>query len=477
MGETQPTAEREKGALTVVLLEGDEAIREGIAGYFANQQDIVLHTASDEARARDLLASKVVDCLVADPTHLTVDESRFAIVTQTLSPDCSVIWLLPGKFDGEKEQLLQSGESLIEKGDHDTDWRFLAEKLRAVVRGGPTRRGPSETYRLLVESARDGLYQLDANGHFIYLNESFAELAGYERDELLGAHATDVMGPGELERGQEATQEVLSAPEKESGRIDMTFVRKDGEEIYISLQFVVLTAPDGTYDGIMGVARDITERKHREEELKRQNERLDAFAGAISHDLRNPLNVAQLQLDLVSRECESDHVEPVADALNRMETLIDDLLTLARDGTADSDPVACSLRTVATEAFETVETADATLDVVSDCSIRAHRSSLQQLFENLIRNAVEHGDDDVTITVGKLPDNPGFFLEDDGPGIPEEEREQVFTAGYSTATSGSGLGLRIVSDIVDRHDWTISVESTETGGARFVVSDVSMTDW
>ncbi len=485
MGESQPHSKADERVLTVVLLEAQEDVRTSIAAYFDNQQDIRLEPTSDVSATRDLLASEPVDCLVADPTGLTTDPSRFSIVAQTLSPGCSVIWLLDSEFDGETDQLLQSGNSFIEKGESGTDWQFLAEKIRALVRGKPTSRSPSETYRLLVETARDGLYQLDANGQFVYLNESLATMLGYERQELLGAHGSDVMGAGELERGQEVIQTVLADPSTDSDRVDMTFVRNDGTEITVSLQFVVLTTADGTYDGIMGVARDITERKQREEELKRQNERLDAFAGAISHDLRNPLNVAQLQLDLVGQECNSEHIEPAVDALDRMNTLIDDLLTLARDGTADSDPVACSLSSVATKAFETVETGAAQLEIESDCSLRAHQSSLQQLFENLIRNSVEHGStssrsgtgdtvesdgEGVTITVGELADGTGFFVADDGAGIPEDKRDDVFAAGYSSVASGSGLGLQIVSDVVDRHGGDISVEQSASGGARFVIT-------
>ncbi|MFT4881065.1 MAG: signal transduction histidine kinase, partial [Salinirussus sp.] len=102
--------------------------------------------------------------------------------------------------------------------------------------------------------------------------------------------------------------------------------------------------------------------------------------------------------------------------------------------------------------------------------IRANGNSLQQLFENLYRNAVEHGGDNVTVQVGAM--DGGFYVADTGPGIPESEREAVFEAGYSTSERGTGFGLRIVKQIVDGHGWNVAVTESEQGGARFEITGV-----
>lgn len=120
--------------------------------------------------------------------------------------------------------------------------------------------------------------------------------------------------------------------------------------------------------------------------------------------------------------------------------------------------------------WHNVETANATLVTDTDLSIKADRSQLQQLFENLYRNAVEHGGRDVTITVGTLAD--GFYVEDDGPGIPEGERTEVFESGYSTTEEGTGFGLSIVKQVVEAHGWEISVTDGSEGGARFEITGV-----
>jgi signal transduction histidine kinase len=120
----------------------------------------------------------------------------------------------------------------------------------------------------------------------------------------------------------------------------------------------------------------------------------------------------------------------------------------------------------------TVETPAADLVLETSATIRADRSRLQQLLENLIRNAVEHGGEDVTVTVGDL--DAGFYVADDGPGIALEDREQIFESGYTTTDGGTGFGLRIVREIADAHDWSVSVTSSDQGGARFEVTGVEV---
>jgi signal transduction histidine kinase len=97
---------------------------------------------------------------------------------------------------------------------------------------------------------------------------------------------------------------------------------------------------------------------------------------------------------------------------------------------------------------------------------------LQQLFENLFRNALEHGETVETVAVGALGDGPGFYVADDGVGIPESERDEVFESGYTTNEDGTGFGLAIVTDIADAHGWDVTVTESESGGARFEVRGV-----
>ncbi|WP_336326083.1 PAS domain-containing protein [Halovenus sp. HT40] len=213
------------------------------------------------------------------------------------------------------------------------------------------------------------------------------------------------------------------------------------------------------------------------QQLEEQNDRLERFASMVSHDLRNPLNVAMTRLDLAAEESDSEHLGSVADAHDRMQALIEDILLLARQDGAVENQTDLNLGAVAKAAWETVETGPASLSVDGDRVVSAEESWLVQLFENLFRNAVEHGpadsgadDPGLSITVGTIED--GFYVEDDGTGIPAEDRDRIFEEGFSGSPTGNGLGLTIVSEIVDAHGWTTTVTESETGGARFEISGV-----
>ncbi|WP_348612287.1 sensor histidine kinase [Halobaculum rarum] len=210
----------------------------------------------------------------------------------------------------------------------------------------------------------------------------------------------------------------------------------------------------------------------REQELLRERDRLEEFASLVSHDLRNPLNVASGRLELAREDGEWDHLDIAARALTRMEQLIEDLLALARQGEVVGSRDAIHLPSLVEDCWATVSTGDASLTVTTGGTVLADESRLQQVFENLFRNAIEHGGPDVTITVGDLADGSGFFVADDGDGIPDAEREDVFQAGYSTTAEGTGFGLKIVYEIVTAHGWEIHVTDSTEGGARFEITNI-----
>ncbi|KPN31066.1 sensory histidine kinase AtoS [Halolamina pelagica] len=225
---------------------------------------------------------------------------------------------------------------------------------------------------------------------------------------------------------------------------------------------------DGDVTRLVGVTRNVTDRVERERKLRQQNQRLDEFASVISHDLRNPLNVAQGRATLLAEEAESDHLEPLLNALDRMEAIVEDTLTLARQGDTITDTEPVSLTDLVGKCWATVDTGDATIEIVDDVTFEGDPDRLRHVFENLFRNAVEHGGSDVTVRVGSHGEQ-GIYVEDDGPGIPADEREWVFEAGHSSAKGGTGFGLTIVKRIVEAHGWELAVTDGTAGGARFEI--------
>ncbi|WP_136716614.1 sensor histidine kinase [Halorientalis salina] len=196
-----------------------------------------------------------------------------------------------------------------------------------------------------------------------------------------------------------------------------------------------------------------------ERELARRTQNLSLLAAALSHDLRNPLRSAQSHLEMAQHEQDSELLEEVETAHERMDALIEDMLVLAQQGDVVSDVEPVELADAASDAWAQIDAPGATLDTDA-LTVPADRTRLLQLLENLFDNAVTHGPDDVTVRVG--PTETGFYVEDDGPGIPAAERERVFEYGYTTAESGTGFGLRIVAAIADAHGWTLHL--SESGG-------------
>jgi len=215
------------------------------------------------------------------------------------------------------------------------------------------------------------------------------------------------------------------------------------------------------------------ERERRTERLERQNERLDSFASFVSHDLRGPLSALRGWLDMAEETGDPEQFAKARDAADRMESLIDDLLVLARVGDLSGDRERVALATAARTAWRGVETGDARLVVETDRALLADPGPFEQLLVNLFRNSVEHGstgDDPVTVTVGETPD--GFYVADDGPGVPEDERERVLDSGYSTDREGTGFGLAIVREVATAHGWDVSLGAAESGGLRVEFSGV-----
>jgi PAS domain S-box-containing protein len=208
------------------------------------------------------------------------------------------------------------------------------------------------------------------------------------------------------------------------------------------------------------------DRERSRERLTAERDRLEEFASVLSHDLRSPLEAANGHVELLAAEQgDSERLDELRATLDRMAELVDDVLTLARS----------QEQLGATETVDLAETVRAAwaasgdpgdLVVVDDLGrVEADRSRLCQLFENLFRNAADHAGPDPTVRVGRL--DGGFYVADDGPGIPADERETVFESGHSTDPAGTGLGLAIVDRVASAHGWSVTVAEGEAGGARF----------
>ena len=359
--------------------------------------------------------------------------------------------IAPVTIDGEVKYIAGAGRDITET--HERKQELLELK---------------QQYQTLAENFPDGaVYLIDENRTCVRVRGQELANVGLSPADIEGHTLHEVFPDSiaettrrHIEMALDGTASVYEQEYKGNRyRNQAVPVRTDGEHITHA----------------MVVAQNITEFAQNREELERQNDRLEEFASVVSHDLRNPLNVAQIRLELAQDqdECgsESAHVAAATDAINRSQALIDDLLTLARGGETITDTESVALPALTQECWKMIpDTEAATLTVDTTQPVLADQSRLQQLLENLFANAVEHGGEDVTVRVGDLPD--GFYVADDGVGVPEQERKQIFDAGYSTTPGGSGFGLRIVKQVVDAHGWAIELTASDDGGARFEITGV-----
>lgn len=328
--------------------------------------------------------------------------------------------------------------------------------------------------KTIANALNDAVYVVDEHGQFEYVNDEFTKLTGYSRETILGSTPAlikdeDAVGAAENQLGR-----LLSSKGPDTAAFEVTIHPRDGEPIICEDQMGVLPYEGEYFDGSVGVLRDITDRKQQEEQLRRERDRLDEFAGVVSHDLRNPLNVATSRVQLAAQECDSPHLDRAKQAHSRMETLIEDLLTLARGGDQVESPEPVVLQELAESAWEHVATSAAQLHIKAeaDRTLFADQGRLSQLLENLYRNAIEHGGEDVTVRIGELTDGDGLYIEDDGPGFLAEDQKTIFEPGFSTAEDGTGFGLSIVKQVAEAHGWEITATTSSDGGARFEITGV-----
>ena len=332
-----------------------------------------------------------------------------------------------------------------------------------------------DPYRAVFEYSNDAIMVVDfEDDTFLEVNPAACELLEYTREELLSLNPGDVH-PDDIDQvREEFIDQVLSGG---SGfTTEMTCVTKSGEEVLTEASGAALAPEEGDPTRMVAMLRDVSERVANRQELERTVERLDQFASVVSHDLKNPLAAVRAEIELARRTGDDDHLEAALDQVDRADELVERVLELAREGNAvdPEDRTHVDLDRVAREAWVCVEGHAATLTVEGTPSVEADPDRLREALGNLFENAAKHVGPDVTVRVGTLgagdaDDGHGFYVADDGPGIPPEERDRVFEWGHTGTDDGTGLGLAIVESIVEAHGWSVRITESETGGARIEV--------
>ena len=369
-------------------------------------------------------------------------------------------------IDGEPLRV-EVSFTLVEEGGE--------EYLDGIVRGVGDRKRRErrlEQAETMFEHAQDALFLVDVEDdgdddeRFVVrrVNPAYERATGLSNEEIRGQTPREVFGD---EAGAEIEERYRMCVRQREPLSYSETLPVGGEVAHWETTVAPVTV-DGEVVQLVGATRDVTDRELERRRLREQNERFDRLARVVSHDLQTPLEAARGQAELAVEAGDLKHAERALEAIDRVDELREGLAEMlrVRDVVDETEPV--DVGTVCRAAWAMVSPPDrARLEVGDLPELEADPEAAERLFENLLSNAVDHGGNDVTVRVEPTAD--GFRVADDGPGIPADEREQVFQLGYTTGHDGSGVGLVSVRQIVAAHGWTVAVGESADGGASFEI--------
>jgi PAS domain S-box-containing protein len=343
---------------------------------------------------------------------------------------------------------------------------------------------------LVASSTDNSVLITDRFGFIEWVNEGFVRMKGFTFDEVIGRKSQDLFyGPLTAKETIQRIQDLTSRNQSFSGEIQK--YHKNGHTIWVQVTITPVMEEDGRVSRFIHVESDITERKKAEEKmaeyytyLEKANKELDKFAYVVSHDLKAPLRAisnltAWIEEDIGDRFTEdaSDHFKMLKGRVMRMEGLINGILDYSRADRVKSPNVNVNVKELIDEVVDTlVQDEHVHIQITDKLPVLfTERMKLQQVFSNLISNAIKHSDKDETIINIDCKEEESdfvFSIEDNGPGIDEQFHEKIFvifqTLQARDTFESTGVGLAIVKKIVEESGGSIRVESEVGKFTRFV---------
>lgn len=360
----------------------------------------------------------------------------------------------------------------------------------------------AQRFRATFEQAAVGMAQATVEGKFLLVNQKLCDILGYSRQELMEKRFQEITWPEDLPSELKYLRQLL-AGEVENYCVEKRYLRKDGELVWANLTVSLLREQDGS-QSLMGVVEDIRERKQAEESLqlhaqeltwtaqmlakttnvlRKRNQELDQFAYVVSHDLKAPLRAIANLSSWIEEDLSDSMTEDTVHQMNllrgrvhRMEALIEGLLQYSRVGRIEVPSEMVKVEKLLAEIIDSLAPPSG-FEVKVEPGMPtfvAEKLPLQQVFSNLISNAIKHNRGEsghVKISVKELDDFYEFSVEDDGPGIAPQYHDKVFvifqTLEARDKVENTGIGLSLVKKIVEGQGGNISLESAEGEGATF----------
>lgn len=344
-----------------------------------------------------------------------------------------------------------------------------------------------ENFKKIVHAAPVGMLIVDQHAKIKIVNDQLLNLFGYTRDELIG-EKIEVLIPSRHHHAHINLRDTFLSDNTKRAmgeERDLTGLHKDGTEILVEVGLNSIETINGS--DVIATISDVTERKRAKLKLQQVNADLDEFTYVASHDLRSPLRGISSLMDWINEDLKDTFGEAIPEdvtnnferayiRIERMENLIDDLLSYARAGRGDSSITKINLNEVIQDAIEMANVSDS-FKVKIDSELETITTSkvpLETVLRNIISNAVKHNDEkdgEINVKIKKKGSYCQFEISDNGPGIPEAAHDRVFKLFQSLSTKDaqkSGVGLAVCKRLVEAHDGKISVKlNSKKKGACF----------
>ncbi|QAU14527.1 PAS domain S-box protein (plasmid) [Halorubrum sp. BOL3-1] len=394
-----------------------------------------------------------------------------------------------------------AGETDIYDFEHrlrtaDGDWKWIRDVGKVFERdedGEPTRavgihidisdqkerEQQLRQFRRAVERTAHMVYITDRDGTIEYVNPAFEEITGFSKSEAVG-QTPRIIKSGEYRDNyyDELWETILSGGQWKDEMIEM---RADGREIVLNQTISPLMNDAEQPKKFVAVADDITQKKEYEQQLEEQRDNLKLLNEVLRHDIRNDMNVVYGHTDLLeehvdeSGQAHLDTVQKSAESVVKLTKTARDLTKTMLSTEADIEPVRLDqhLNPVVENAREELDDAVITTEDQIPNSMVPGNELLKAVFRNLVQNAVVHNDNDipqVQISVTVADETLTVAVADNGPGVPDNQKEQIFGKGEKGLDSpGTGIGLYLVRTLVDLYGGDVWVEDNDPRGAVFVV--------
>lgn len=351
-------------------------------------------------------------------------------------------------------------------------------------------------YRLLAENATDVIWTMDMNLCYTYVSPSVTGLRGYSVKEALAQRLDEFLTPASYEVAMKAFEEEMAIERREkkdlfrSRTLELEEICKDGSRIWTEIKMTFLRGDDNRPVGVLGVTRDITEKKRMAEELQRarQIESIGLLAGSIAHDFNNILSAILLNAQIAKMKKEKNvekYLDGIEKATYRATGLTKQLLTFSKGGAPIKEAVSIKVLLKETAEFALHDSNSRCKFSISDdlFPIEVDKTQISQVINNLVINADQAMPEGGTVEIKAenlispksqgLPLKEGKYIKisikDSGIGIPKEKIARIFDPYWTTKHKRSGLGLTTAYSIIKKHNGYIELKSEMGAGTTFYV--------